>query len=79
MSGATFTIPSDFPFSVPAYKVLLSLLGEKLGRMEVVDREDAQEQQRLEAAKAELLGLLGIKPPGGDGGRRSRRGRRRSI
>ena len=79
MSGVTFSIPADFPFSVPAFKLLLSLVGEKLGRMEVVDRDDAQEQRRLETAKAELLALIGIKAPEGHGSSRgSRRNRRLS-
>ena len=53
-------IAPDCPFSAPALKVMFSLIGEKLGRMEVMDREDARELRTLEVARAELLGLLGI-------------------
>ena len=56
-------IADDCPFSAPALKVMFSLIGEKLGRMEVMDRDDARELRTLETARAELLALLGIKAP----------------
>ena len=60
---STAQIARDCPFSAPALKVMFNLLGEKLGRMEVMDREDARELRTLQNARAELLGLLGIAAP----------------
>ena len=67
-------IAADCPFSAPALKVMFSLIGEKLGRMEVMDRDDARELRTLENARAELLGLLGIKAPAKSKGRGRRAG-----
>lgn len=67
---STPNIAANCPFSAPALKVMFSLLSDKLGRMEVMDRDDAREMRTLQTARNELLGLLGIAAPAATTGKR---------
>ena len=49
--------------SRPALAVLYHLVQDKLGCMEVFDRDDARERKGLEHARTELLTLLGKQLP----------------